>query len=163
MRREFLDRKWVGLAIAVLGLDLAIAAAQQPNAAGRNRSQREQGGRAAAQAPGGQEAEPERGPSRDGYDVAPRGKSSYMPVEITEDFSEIVERMSAQKAEVMRRHRELLEERYDLSNRPARNGLTYSDRDKPIQEGVRVKLPEGVERWEQLAGMKPEEIREKDL
>jgi hypothetical protein len=35
-------------------------------------------------------------------------------------------------------------------------------RGKPIQEGVRVKLPEGVS-WDKLAAMMPEEIREKDM
>ena len=33
---------------------------------------------------------------------------------------------------------------------------------KPVQQGVRVKLPEGVT-WEKLAMMSPEEIRKKDL
>ncbi|MGA8831706.1 MAG: cytochrome B6, partial [Desulfomonilaceae bacterium] len=35
-------------------------------------------------------------------------------------------------------------------------------RGKPIQEGVRVKLPQGVT-WEKLANTTPEEIREKDI
>ena len=35
-------------------------------------------------------------------------------------------------------------------------------RGKPIQAGVRVKLPEG-RTWEQLAAMSPEEIHERDL
>jgi cytochrome c peroxidase len=55
---------------------------------------------------------------------------------------------------------DLLNERYDLSNRPAK-GVTMS-RGKPIQEGVRVKLPRGIT-WEKLAAMSPEEIREKDV
>jgi hypothetical protein len=50
---------------------------------------------------------------------APRGKSSYMQVEITEPFSAIFARLSAQKPEVTRDHMALLNERYDLSNRPA--------------------------------------------
>jgi hypothetical protein len=36
----------------------------------------------------------------------------------------------------------LLAERYDLSNRPAKAAVM--DRAKPVQEGVRVKLPSGV-------------------
>jgi len=35
-------------------------------------------------------------------------------------------------------------------------------RGKPIQEGVRVKLPQGVT-WERLSGMDPEEIKQKGL
>ena len=42
------------------------------------------------------------------------------------------------------------EERYDLGDHPAQ-GVTM-ERGKPLQEGVRVKLPTGVT-WEQLAAM----------
>lgn len=86
--------------------------------------------------------------------------SSYARVAIQETFETIYNRMVAAKAEVMRRHMELLNHRYDLSNRPAQ-GVTMS-RGKPVQAGVRVKLPPGVT-WQQLASMTPEEIREKDL
>jgi cytochrome c peroxidase len=86
--------------------------------------------------------------------------SSYSPVVITEDFATIMARMKAAKPEVMKKHMDLLSERYDLSNRPAR-GVTMS-RGKPIQEGVRVKLPKGMT-WQTLASMTPEEIRETNL
>jgi len=86
--------------------------------------------------------------------------SSYARVVIEEDFSTILNRMRAAKPEVMKRQMALLEERYDLSNRPAQ-GVTMS-RGKPIQAGVRVKLPPGVT-WEQLASMTPQQIKEKDL
>jgi cytochrome c peroxidase len=66
--------------------------------------------------------------------------------------------MKADKPKVMKRHETLLNERYDLSSRPAK-GVTMS-RGKPIQEGVRVRLPKGVT-WASLAAMSPEEIREK--
>src|ERR1700751_1631172 len=89
----------------------------------------------------------------------PRGKSSYAPVEITEPFSAILARLSAQKPAVEREHTALLNERYDLSNRPAA-GVTM-DRTKPVQEGVRVKLPAG-KTWEALAAMSPDEIREQN-
>src|SRR5271156_1271367 len=91
---------------------------------------------------------------------APRGKTSYMPVDITEPFSSIFARLSAQKPEVTRLHMALLNERYDLSNRPAA-GVTM-DRNKPVQEGVRVKLQPGSS-WETLAAMAPEQIRDEDL
>src|SRR3977135_991198 len=86
----------------------------------------------------------------------PRGKTSYMPIDITEPFSSIFARLSAQKPEVTREHMALLNERYDLSNRPAA-GVTM-DRTKAVQEGVRVKLPGGSS-WESLATMTPEQIR----
>ena len=89
-----------------------------------------------------------------------RGESSYSPVVIKESFESIMARMRAAKPEVMKRQMDLLGERYDLSNRPA-VGVTMS-RGKPVQEGVRIKLPVGMT-WETLAGMSPEEIREKNL
>jgi len=89
-----------------------------------------------------------------------RGESSYSPVVIKESFEAIMARMKAAKPAVMKRQMDLLNERYDLSNRPAA-GVTMS-RGKPVQEGVRIKLPVGMT-WERLAGMSPEEIREKNL
>src|SRR3979490_2895830 len=90
----------------------------------------------------------------------PRGKTSYMPVDITEPFSTIMSRLSAEKPAVEREHMALLNERYDLSNRPAA-GVTM-DRTKPVQEGVRVKLTAGTT-WDSLAGMTPEQIRDRNL
>jgi cytochrome c peroxidase len=90
----------------------------------------------------------------------PRGKTSYMPVDITEPFSATFARLSAQKADATREHMALLNERYDLSNRPAA-GVTM-DRTKPVQDGVRVKLPAG-KTWQALENMSPEQIRDQNL
>ena len=86
--------------------------------------------------------------------------SSYSPVVITEDFASTMARMKAEKAGIMKRQMDLLNERYDLGNRPAQ-GVAMS-RGKAMQEGVRIKLRKGMT-WEKLAAMTPEEIREKDL
>jgi cytochrome c peroxidase len=86
--------------------------------------------------------------------------SSYAPVNIKEDFATTMARMKAAKAEVMKRQMDVLNERYDLSNRPA-TGMTMS-RSKPVQGGVRVKLPPGVT-WAQLATMSPADIKDKGL
>lgn len=88
------------------------------------------------------------------------GKSSYAPVTITEPFKEMMSMKKASRRGVMKRHMDLLNERYDLSNNPAKD-VTMS-RGKPVQAGVRVKLPKEVT-WETLAAMTPEEIREKGL
>jgi cytochrome c peroxidase len=53
----------------------------------------------------------------------------------------------------------LLQQRYDLSDRPSSFTMT---RGKPLQDGVRVRLPSGVS-WEELAGMTPEQIKARDL
>lgn len=87
--------------------------------------------------------------------------SSYSPVVMKEDFSATAKRMAAAKPEIQKRHTALLEERYDLSDRPA-NGVIMS-RGKPVQEAVRAKLPPGVKSWEQLGAMTPDEIRAKRL
>ncbi len=85
-------------------------------------------------------------------------KNSYMPVEDKESFQTVHDRMAAAKSGIMKRQMDLLDERYDLSDRPARG--VVMDRTKTVQEGVRVKLPPGVT-WEQLANTSPDEIREK--
>ncbi len=86
--------------------------------------------------------------------------TSYSPVVITEPFDSIMKRMQAAKPDIMKRHMNLLEQRYDLSNRPAQ-GVVMS-RGKPIQEGVRVKLPKDMT-WEKLSALTPEEVRDKGL
>src|SRR5271167_484899 len=96
----------------------------------------------------------------EGPNQGPRGLTSYMPVAITESFASLMARLSAEKPAVEQEHSALLNERYDLSNRPAQ-GVTM-DRTKPIQEGVRVKLPAGVT-WESLAAMGPDQIRDQNL
>ena len=90
----------------------------------------------------------------------PRGKTSYMLVDITEPFSAMFARLSAQKADVTREHMVLLNERYDLGDRPAA-GVTM-DRTKPVQDGVRVTLPAG-KTWDSLANMNPEQIRDQNV
>ena len=87
--------------------------------------------------------------------------SSYAPVDIKESFESIVSRMKSAKAEIAARHKKLLEERYDLSNHPA-DGVQMS-RGKAVQQGVRVKLPKGVESWDKLAAMEPEDVLAKGL
>jgi hypothetical protein len=77
-----------------------------------------------------------------------RGATSYMPVDIKEPFANIMARMKEAQPAVQKRQADLLAERYDLADRPA-SGATMS-KGKPLQEGVRVKLPAGTT-WEQLA------------
>jgi cytochrome c peroxidase len=85
--------------------------------------------------------------------------SSYLSVN-EDEFRSVFARMSAAKAQVMKRQMDLLGARYDLGDRPAA-GVTMS-RGKPIQDGVRVRLPAGAT-WEALEKMSPDEIREKGL
>ncbi len=84
---------------------------------------------------------------------------SYAPV-VDEGFQEIYEKDSADKDKVMARQRAVLEERYDLSDNPS--DVMMAGGRKPVQKGVRVRLPEGVT-WDELNNMSPAEIREQDL
>ena len=77
----------------------------------------------------------------------------------TEDFDALVKRLQSEKPAFAERQKKLLAERYDLADRPVA-GVTMS-RGKPVQAGVRVKLPDGLT-WEQLAAMSPEDIKSKN-
>jgi cytochrome c peroxidase len=86
--------------------------------------------------------------------------SSYLPVDIREDFDTIRSRMAGAKPALMERQENLLRERYDLADRPAK-AITMT-RGKPIQQGPRALLASGMT-WEKLAALPADEIREKDL
>ena len=90
-------------------------------------------------------------------EIQKRGKTSYMTVDQTESFASIFKRMTGDKPAIERRHQAVLDQRYDLSNRPAKGATMF--RGKPLQEGVRAKLREGVT-WQALDAMTPEQIRE---
>jgi cytochrome c peroxidase len=96
----------------------------------------------------------------EGFNRGSRGLTSYMPVATDQPFAARMAHDVAAKASIEREHQMMLEERYDLRDRPAQ-GVTM-ERGKPLQEGVRVKLRSGVT-WEQLAAMSPDEIRERGL
>ncbi|MGE3244433.1 MAG: cytochrome B6 [Pirellulales bacterium] len=82
--------------------------------------------------------------------------TSYMPVVMQESLAQTIERMEAAKPTIEARQKSLLEERYDLSDKPADGAKMF--RGKAIQAGARAKLPEGVT-WEELGKMPPEEIK----
>jgi cytochrome c peroxidase len=96
----------------------------------------------------------------EGYYKGPRGLTSYMPVAVDQPFSAIMAHDVAAKPGIEREHQAVLEERYDLSDHPAQ-GVTM-EHGKPLQEGVRVKLPPGLT-WEQLAAMSPHDIRDRGV
>lgn len=96
----------------------------------------------------------------EGYGKGSRGLTSYQPIAIDQPFSAKMAQDVAAKPGIEREHRSLLEERYNLADQPAQ-GVTM-ERGKPLQGGVRVKLPTGVT-WAQLAAMSPEDIRERGL
>ncbi|HVH80131.1 MAG TPA: hypothetical protein VM782_12120, partial [Stellaceae bacterium] len=90
----------------------------------------------------------------------PRGKTSYMPVNITEPFASIMSRMVAAKPAIEKAHSDVLADRYDLADHPVQG--VAMPRGKPVQGAVRVKLPAGTS-WDDLAALAPDQIRERNL
>ena len=86
--------------------------------------------------------------------------ATYRPLP-TQPLSAVKADDEAQRPQVMQRQTNLLAQRYDLTDRPI-PGVMMSGGRKPVQGGVRVKLPQGVT-WESLAAMTPAEIRERNL
>jgi len=76
-------------------------------------------------------------------------------------LSEVRQADEAQKPSVMERQQGLLERRYDLSDRPMEGAMMSGGR-KPVQAGIRVRLPDGTG-WDDLAAMSPGEIRQRSL
>jgi len=77
-----------------------------------------------------------------------------------EDFAALVARLQAEKPAFAARQQALLAARYDLADRPAAG--TVMSRGKPVQDGVRVKLPAGMT-WDALAALSPEDIKDRQL
>ncbi|MCF8082746.1 MAG: cytochrome B6 [Deltaproteobacteria bacterium] len=84
---------------------------------------------------------------------------TYIPV-VTGDFEQMRAKDIKDKSKYAERQQELLERRYDLSDRPS--DVMMSAGRKAVQKGVRAKLPQGMT-WEKLASMSPEMIKEKGL
>ncbi|RCW80048.1 cytochrome B6 [Phyllobacterium bourgognense] len=85
---------------------------------------------------------------------------TYRPLP-TQPLSSVRANDEAQKPKVMQRQQSLLNKRYDLVNKPMPD-ISMSGGLKKVQEGVRVKLSDGMT-WEALAKLSPDEIREKNL
>jgi len=77
-----------------------------------------------------------------------------------ENFTALSKRLQGEKPSFAKRQQALLAARYDLADR-AVPGVTQS-RGKRVQEGVRVRLPEGTT-WDQLAALAPEEVKARHL
>lgn len=86
--------------------------------------------------------------------------STYLPVMIDKDFQSMMKMDTEMKKKIEKRQQDMLERRYDLSNRPSQ--LMMSAGRKAVQEGVRVKLPKGMS-WDKLNNMTAMEIREQEV
>ena len=88
------------------------------------------------------------------------GQTYNIPVIDPPSFEAVYKKESAQKDALMAGQQALLESRYDLSDNPS--DVMMSGGRKAVQQGVRVKLPEGVT-WESLAAMTPAEIKKQGV
>ncbi|WLD15099.1 cytochrome B6 [Planctellipticum variicoloris] len=77
-----------------------------------------------------------------------------------EDFGALVKRLQSEQPAFAERQQKLLKERYDLSDTP--DDDAKMSRGKPVQSGIRVRLPRGVT-WDQLAAMTPADVKAKNL
>ena len=66
----------------------------------------------------GQETKKKTQPT--GAEEASKKKTSNLPVQAKESFADVMKRMKAEKPAVTEKHKKLLAERYDLSDRPAK-------------------------------------------
>ncbi|WP_417397050.1 cytochrome B6 [Gimesia chilikensis] len=85
---------------------------------------------------------------------------SFMKIVIDKPFSETMQQDMQQKDELMQRQQSLMQQRYDLGDKPSQTMMSAGR--KAVQDGVRVRLPQGVT-WEQLSQMSPAEIKDKNL
>jgi cytochrome c peroxidase len=83
-----------------------------------------------------------------------------MAVAQQEDLAALMRRLPQEKPQFAKRQQDMLKQRYELSDHPAA-GVTMA-RGKPVQEGVRVRLPAGVT-WPQLSELSPQEIKSRGL
>ena len=86
-------------------------------------------------------------------------ESSFVPV-VEEPFDRVMAQDQTSKPQVMKRHLDLLNERYDLSRRVTTEATMTNG--KPLPVGPAARLRGGLT-WEQLAAMKPQAIREQGV
>lgn len=84
---------------------------------------------------------------------------TYSPT-IVPPFDQVYEEDTAQKPNVMAEQKMLLEARYDLSDNPSE--VWMSGQRKRVQQGVRVKLPEGIT-WDELGRLTPDQIKQRGV
>ena len=86
---------------------------------------------------------------------SPHARSEQPGAERKESFDDVMKRMQGAKPEIAKKHEQLLNERYDLSDRPTKGAMS---RGKALQAGPRAKLAEGMT-WQKLASMSPDDVR----
>jgi hypothetical protein len=89
------------------------------------------------------------------------GRTSFAAVDDVADFAEFYRMCSENKPRVMAERHKYMEKRYNFTGAVARD-VTMT-RGKPIPVGPVVRLPEGVQSWEELGDLSLAEIRQRNL
>jgi cytochrome c peroxidase len=89
------------------------------------------------------------------------GKTSLSSVEDVAEFEEFCAMCTKNKAQVMAERRRYMERRYDFTG-AVTTEVTMTRR-KPIPVGPVVRLPHGINSWEELAALSPAEIKERKV
>jgi cytochrome c peroxidase len=92
---------------------------------------------------------------------AGRGESSWEAPALGMSWGQWYTKCSTQKPKLMAECRDYMVGRYDFQARPI-PGAKMS-RGKSVMAGPVARLPKGVESWEELAKLSPEEIKKRDL
>ncbi len=100
-------------------------------------------------------------PPVDLYRYGGAGVSSYASVADVPDFDEFYRRLSEQKPRVIARWKEYLEMRYDFTGKVDADATM--SRAKPLPVGPVVRLPKGINNWEDYDKLTAQDIYEKDL
>jgi len=79
---------------------------------------------------------------------------------IEEQFDSVMAKDRSQKASVMKRHMDLLNERYDLSKHETIDVIM--SRGKPLPVGPTARLKKGMT-WEKLSALPPEKIKQENI
>src|SRR5262245_28927190 len=96
------------------------------------------------------------------WQLLPAGQQNPPPPAnppINNDPAAGMAKMKAAKADIAKKHMDMLAARYDLADKAGDAKMT---RGKSVQAGPRAKLPEGKS-WGDLAGMKPDDIKNQGL
>jgi len=86
--------------------------------------------------------------------------TSYAPVSITKPLADTMKEDIANKPALMKKHKKLLNERYNLSEKVDPNATMSGG--KPLPIGPTARLKKSVS-WEELAKMTPAEIKKKNV
>jgi cytochrome c peroxidase len=104
-------------------------------------------------------------PRQEAKDAKPSAPSSYdqiAPVLVGEGtFASVMAKDKAAKKAVMARQQRLLDERYDLTKHVSESVKMSGG--KPIPVGPATRLPKGVDSWDELSRLSPDELKDKGM